>query len=226
VKHLTFKNVVLAFVALNILSSFSSFTTSQMVGGTFEHVARSSPPVVRHHGGLKSFEAVSPEIARPAPAAKSEPAPTDPALIAHMFPGEALLPAEMPPARTETPDPPAAAAPTLDETAKPLAKPATAKKPRVSDPPGVKWLMLLMIGAMALYARYVAARMAQNAVWHAVESIKHIASALGSSSNGLRMPSKPAPVARQPAAQPKPKLHPASSRKSTVVRASRWPFAA
>jgi hypothetical protein len=223
VKHLTFKNVVLAFVALNIVSTF---TTSQMVGGTFEHVARSSPPAVRHNGGLKTFEGVSPEIARPAPAAKPAPAPTDPALIAHMFPGEALLPGDVPLARAESPDPPTVTVSPRDETGKPLDKPAPAKKPRVSDPPGVKWLMFLMIGAMALYARYVAARMAQNAVWHAVESIKHIASALGSLSTGDRGPPKPAQVARQPAAQPKPKVHPAPSRKSTVVRASRWPFAA
>ena len=87
--------------------------------------------------------------------------------------------------------------------------------------------MLLSIGAMALYARYLAARMAQNAIEHAVGSVKQIYNVLAGLSAGPRTPAKPVHAAADPpAAQAAPKVQAAQPRKSTVVRPSRWPFAA
>jgi hypothetical protein len=236
VKHLTFKNVVLAFVALNILSTFS---TSQMVG-TFQNEARPKsatvPPAVDVKPAVdmkKTFDAVARDLARSAgsaaPAGKTGAGSVDPALIAHLFPGEALLPADVAPVAAEPPSPPAAAAPPHDE----MAKLTPAKKPRVSNPPGVNWLMLLAIGGMALYARYLAFQMAQTAISQAVDSVKQIAVALGTLGAGVRAPTaKTAPARapippKAPAAQVK-KTASATvrPRSCTVVRASRWPFAA
>jgi hypothetical protein len=240
-KHLTFKNFCIAFVALNIMSVVS---TTQMVGGTFNEVSRPTVRTAPHSVPMHAVDAVtdavsavSMEIARPAGAPPTigheGMGRADPALIAHMFPGEALLPADLPPADAERLPPPADAAPPRHETVKPLAKPAPAKKPRVSDPPGVNWPMLLSIGAMALYARYLAAKMAQTAISQAVDSVKQIAGALGTLGAAVRAPTAKTAPARAPIL-PKAPAAPAQKtasatvrpRSSTVVRASRWPFAA
>jgi hypothetical protein len=187
---LTVKNIFIAIVALNILSAFS---TTQL-GGTFQETAK---PVV----------STVPPVTK-APLA-------GPPLIAHMVPGDTLVP------NTE---------PTVDARRLDTGKPPAQAKPRhqktSSNPPSVSWMMLLSIGAMALYARYLAVQMAQNAIVHAVDSVKKIAGALTSLRGGVRPPSKPAQSAVPRSAQAPPKVLAAQPRKSTVVRASRWPFAA
>jgi hypothetical protein len=158
-------------------------------------------------------ETAKPVVSTVPPVTKAPSA--GPPLIAHMVPGEALAPI------TE---------PTVDARRLDNGKPPAQAKPRrqktSSNPPSVSWMMLLSIGAMALYARYLAVQMAQNAIVHAVDSVKHIAGALTSLRAGVRPPSKPAQAAQPRSAQAPPKVQAAQPRKSTVVRASRWPFAA
>ncbi len=184
------------FIAIVALNVLSAMTVGPS-GGTFQHVSKA--PV---------------STPREAPGA----AVADPGMAAHLMPGEAQPPHA---AMSERPAPPAWTKPA------PQAKPAARSKPASSDPPGVNWIMLLSIGAMALYARYLAARMAQNAVEHAVGSVKQIFGALAGLSAGPRVPAKPVHAARQPSTPAPPKAKVAQQpRKSTVVRASRWPFAA
>ncbi|MBY0227028.1 MAG: hypothetical protein K2Q28_14585 [Hyphomicrobium sp.] len=159
----------------------------------------------------KFHEAAKPMV-RTVPSTANAPA-AGPPLIAHIVPGEAVDLTAGPPVESRRPD---------------TAKPSAQAKPRrqKSNPPGVNWLMLVAMGAMALYARYLAARMAQNAVVHAVDSIKQIAGALRAFGAGGRAPAKPAHAAPPPSTQALHKMQAAKPRKSTVVRASRWPFAA
>lgn len=156
-------------------------------------------------------EAAKPMVRTMPPTAKVPAA--GPPLIAHIVPGEAVDLTAGPPVELRRPN---------------TAKPSAQAKPRrqKSNSPGVNWLMLVAIGAMALYARYLAARMAQNAVVHAVDSIKQIAGALRALSAGGRAPAKPSHAARPPSTQAPHKMQAAKPRKSTVVRPSRWPFAA
>jgi hypothetical protein len=161
-----------------------------------------------------TFQDTAKPIVRTVPPIAKAPS-AGPPLIAHMVPDEAVAPATEP-----------AVAPLRP----PMAKPPTEAKPhprKVSgNSPSVSWMMLLTIGAMALYARYLAARMAQNAVEHAVGSVKQIYGALAGLSARPRAPAKPVHAARPPPTQAPPKVKAAQPRKSTVVRASRWPFAA
>lgn len=154
------------------------------------------------------------------------PASLDQNTVAHMVPGETL---------PEGFERPAKAPPPGWKSSSEQVKP---KPQRTSNsPPGVNWIMLLSIAAMALYARYLAAQMAQNAVVGAVESIKHIAGALKKLGGGGGAASKQSATKQSPAKQgaftllsvpnkpaPQPKPYAAPARKNTVVRASRWPL--
>lgn len=159
-----------------------------------------------------TFHEAARPMARTVPSPVKAPA-AGPPLIAHIVPGEAVALTTEPPIEARRLD---------------TAKPAAQAKPRrqKSSPPGINWLMLVAMGAMALYARYLAVRMAQNAVAHAVDSIKQIAGALRALGAGGRAPAKPSHAARPPATQAPSKAQAAQPRKSTVVRPSRWPFAA
>ena len=161
-----------------------------------------------------TFHEAAKPIARTVPPTSGAPA-VGPPLIAHMVPGEAVALTTEPPVEARRPD-----------TAKPPAQAKPRRQKNSSNPPSVSWMMLLSIGAMALYARYLAARMAQNAIEHAVGSVKQIYNVLAGLSAGPRTPAKPVHAARPPSAQAAPKVQAAQPRKSTVVRPSRWPFAA
>ncbi len=110
-QHLTIKNIFIAIVALNILSAMST----TRLGGTFHETARPS--------------------ARTLPQAAKVPA-TDPALIAHMVPGEAL------PAQAEVP-----AVRPRPVWQKPVQAKPQPQRVTPSSPPSVSWIMLLSIGA-------------------------------------------------------------------------------
>jgi hypothetical protein len=173
-----------------------SAVSTSRIGGTFEHTSKA--PVSTEIGGPK------------APVA-------DPGLIAHMMPGEHL------PAQAEPSSEPKQ--PAWKKVAPPPSK--TVSKPKTSDSPTVRWPMLLALCAMALFARYLAIKMAQTAVVNAIDSVKQIAGALNKLGSRAGAPAKPVQSARLPLAQPPPRnVKGASPRKSTVVRASRWPFAA
>jgi hypothetical protein len=161
-----------------------------------------------------TFQEAAKPIARTVPPVTKVPS-AGPPLIAHMVPGEALAPIPEPPVDARRLD-----------TGKPPAQDKPRRQKTSSNPPSVNWMMLLSIGAMALYARYLAVQMAQNAIVHAVGSVKQIYNVLAGLSAGPRTPARPVYAARPPSAQAAPKVQAAQPRKSTVVRASRWPFAA
>jgi hypothetical protein len=187
-QYLTMKNIILAIVALNILSAM---TTSRF-SGTFHEAAK--------------------PIAGTVPSTANAPA-AGPPLIAHIVPGEAVD------LTTGSP---------VEARRRDATKPSVQAKPhrQKSNSPSIDWLMLLAIGAMALYARYLAARMAQTAVEHAVGSVKQIYNVLAGLSAGPRTPAKSSHAVGPPLTQAPPRVRPNQSRKNTVVRPSRWPFAA
>jgi hypothetical protein len=198
-QHLTIKNVFLAIVALNLLSAASTIH----LGGTFKEAA---PPVAK---------IVPPSVASPA---------SDPGMIAHMVPGDA------PPARAELP---------AVHQKRAMDLPTTKVRPQPvrvapSKVPGTEWMFFLIAAAMALYVRYLMGKAVVHASGQVLEIARRAANALTGVAAGkpsatastfakTAAMSPPAPVLQQKTSMPPKTQRP---RTATVVRPSRWPFAA
>lgn len=160
-----------------------------------------------------TFQESSKPIVRNAPKVDKAPV-AEPGLVAHMLPGEALPP---PSDRTS--------APAQAVRTKPQSQTTTA----AGDPPRVGWIMLLFVGAMALYVRYLM----QKAMWNAAAQIGDFVKQAASAASRLKsrttdLAAKPSPLAQtsRPSPSAPRTAQPVTPRKNTVVRASRWPFAA
>lgn len=190
-QHLTVRNIFIAIVAINMLSAM----TMSPLGGTFQHATE--------------------PITRSAPELTAQASKANPALIAHLFPGEAALPtAQQPPATMRS----LSAAP---------ARIAQRPHPEgSSDPPKLGWIMLLSVGAMALYVRYLINKAVQSAAGQVFNVAKQVAGSLAGGKAAA--PQAGSPKATAPRLSTKPSVPHAKtqSRKTTVVRPSRWPFAA
>lgn len=88
--------------------------------------------------------------------------------------------------------------------------------------------MLLSVGAMALYVRYLINKAVQSAAGQVFNVAKQVAGSLAGGKAAAPPTGSPKATAPKPRPATKPPVpHPKTqSRKTTVVRPSRWPFAA
>ncbi len=185
------------FIAIVALNMLSALSAGPF-GGTFHDTVKPMARSVSHTG--KRTQA-------------------DLAIFSHMVPGEAVLPS------TEMP-----AAPMRVVSPKQSAPVVPSRQKISSNPPSVSWIMLLTVGAMALYVRYMMGRAVQTAVGQLLTVAKRLVSAVAGGKTGVSIPgagpSLSGPSIRQSSNKNPLQKKTAPSRQNTIVRPSRWPFAA